>query len=90
MARPVAGDEAWFVEWLVKFGEDEDGYDLDQYQERKVRTREEAIALAKVVIHESVDGQVVFWPAVFEALDERVPWVGYWEATADAETYEEE
>jgi hypothetical protein len=100
-SRPRVGDEAWVVEWCTKIGmvdEDHPEYGCDpdnsETTEQIVPTKADAERLAKEVYRLDKYGSVPYWPIRFMAYDEddvhRYPYVGYWDATDDAEYYEGE
>ena len=97
--KPRVGDEAWFVQWCVKIGlEDEDhpeygsNPDLDVNRTRKFATRDEAEAFARVIYPQDQRGAVAYWRSVFVAYDEYdaliYPYAGYWETQEDSEWFE--
>lgn len=97
--RPTVGDECWMVEWCAKLAFYEDSTDVDRdsckMAIRSFATKEEAVKFSAEIwqsVAQHTFGIVDYWPSRFVPYDEadaaRYPHVGFWEATADAETYE--
>lgn len=97
--RPLVGDECWFVEWCYELAFNECGdveRDLCKMRTRRAETKEEAERIAREVYPQTLNtfGVVDYWPSQFVAYDEadaaRYPHAGFWEATAEAESYDGE